>query len=169
MANAQSAHIVKITSSPKNISKHGIGDGQADVYASGTFEWTPATGGTLELMRLPANAIVDSIEIAHDDMATTSITVDVGLYQNGSGTAAGTAIDLDCFADGVDFDGAAGFTELRYTTNGIQNCGKRLHEAVTLLTAAEALEYGTVTLVLTCAAATAGIAGTISWRVRYTV
>ena len=82
MANAQSAHIVRATSSPRSLSKHNAGDGSSMQFIEGTFEWTPATGGTLELCRLPLNAVLSSIEIARDDMATTSITCDVGLYEN---------------------------------------------------------------------------------------
>ena len=169
MANTQSAHILSIQGSPPSISKHYQGDGGVFCVATGFAEWTPATGGTLEIMRLPANANVTRLEVAHDDMATTSITVDIGLYENGSGTSIGTVIDLDCYADGIDFDGAGVMADYRFSALGIETSGLSVHESITLLTEAEGLAEGTVTLVLTCAAATAGIAGTIAWRVEYTM
>ena len=168
MANTQSAHILSVTSSPSIISKHNAGDGSPVVVASGNVEWTPATGGTLELLRLPVNAVIHSLKMASDDIATTSITVDIGLYENSVGTAAGTAIDLDCYADGVDWDGVTALTEYRYSALGIETAGDKVQENATGYTEAEALEDGSVTLAVTCAAATGGQAGTVAWVVEYT-
>jgi len=168
MANTQSAHIASVKGSPPVISKHDAGDGSPSVTISSTVEWTPATGDTLELLQLPVNAIIHSLELASDDLATTSITVDVGLYENGAGTAAGTVIDLDCYADGVNWDGVTAFTNYRYSALGIETAGDKVQENATGFTEAEALEQGSVTLAVTCAAATGGQAGTVSYIVNYT-
>ena len=167
MANTQSAHILKVTTSPKGISKHNAGDGSPTVTVSQSVEWTPATGDTLELMRLPVNAVVHSIKVASDDLASTSITADLGLYENSVGTAAGTVIDLDCYADGIDFDGVTAVAEYRYSALGIETYGDAVYTNGSL-TEAQALELGSVTLAVTCAAATStGVTGTVAYEVTY--
>lgn len=171
MANTQSAYILKAQGSPKNISKHDAGVGHATVTTAGTVEFTPSSANdTCELVRLPAFAKIHRLELATDDLASTSCTLNLGLYEVGEGTSAGTVIDADCLATAIDVGTAAtAMTDYRYEVLDINTANLPLWDLATGYTEAEALEDGEVTLALTVAAVTGGVAGTVSWRIEYSL
>lgn len=169
MANTQSAHLASVKGSPPNISKTHAGDGANHKSATGNVEFTPTALDTLEVCRIPASAVLRKLEFAFDDLATTSCTIDIGLYENGSGTTAGAVIDVDCFATDVDVSAVVAMTDFRYEVLGIETTGDRLWEHATGFTEAESLEEGTVTVVITSAAAVLPLAGTVAWNIEYTI
>jgi len=170
MANTQSTHIASVTGSPPIISKAHAGDGATYKSATGNIEFTPTQTNTLEVCRIPASAVLRKLEFAFDDLASTSCTLNIGLHENGSGTAAGTVIDADCFATAVDVGTAAvAMADYRYEVLDIDSTGDRVWELATGFTEAEALEEGTVTIVITSAAATGATAGTVAWNIEYSI
>jgi len=163
MANTNSPIVANRVASPPTISKMKDFRSQP-LTDKGTVEFTPtADGDTLLLTALPVNATIDSIRIASDDLASTSVTLNLGFYKTDADI---TIIDEDIMGTLIDHDGVTGFTEVRYEVQGIETISQRVWELAGL--SAEP-DYGEVYLALTVAAVSGPTAGTVSFYCDYTV
>lgn len=118
------------------------------------------------LARLPANAVIHRLFICNDDLdAGTALLSDVGIYETD-----GTAVDIDAFADGDDFlsDAAAPPGEdMRYlAASDPTDMGQRIWESGGESADPSAMRDIAITI---DTAATTAQAGTIGYRIEYTI
>lgn len=149
---------------------------QAEAYQGGTYDerviidtmevTALATDDTVVLARIPVDAKITNLQLACDDLATTSITIDLGLYEGFTDGAAASAVDDDCFATAVNVDGGVALTEYRFEAAGIETIDQPAWEVGGL---SARPSYGNFDLVMHVNGASGGQAGTLSVLVRYTV
>lgn len=162
MTDVLSPEITALQASPPELNDQKT-VGARTVTSIGTAEWQGTAADTLMLSRVPVDATLESISIAHDDMATTSITVDIGFYQIGG---PGTVVDIDAITTDADWDGAEAFTEHRYETLAIETISEKMWELAGL-TARPV--YPELDIVVTAAASVAPLLATVSWVIKYTI
>lgn len=162
MTDVLSPQITRLEATPAEIGD-AIENNAAIVWITGSAEWTGTALDTLTVTRIPVEANLLFCRFAHDDMATTSITVDIGFYQVGG---PGTVINADALAEDDDWDGAAVHTEHRYDALGIETAGQKVWELAGL---AARPAYPEADIVVTSVAATAPLAGTVAWEIAYTL
>ncbi len=162
MTDVLSPEITALQAAPAELNDQKL-VGSRTVTSKGTAEWTGTALDTLVLARVPVDATLDSILLAHDDMATTSITVDVGFYQVGG---PGVVVDIDAIATDIDWDGAAVMTETRYEVLAIETIDDKMWDLAGL---SARPVYPELDIVVTSAAAVAPLAGTVSWYITYTI
>lgn len=133
------------------------------VTSKGTAEWTPTALDTLSLARVPVTATLDSIRIGTGDLATTSVTVDIGFYQVGE---PGIVVNVDAIATDVDFAAVTAVTEYRYEVLALDTISQEMWQLAGL---AARPEYPSFDIVMTSAAATAPLDDTVSWYIDYTL
>lgn len=111
--------------------------------------------------RVPANALIHEIIIYKDDLATTALTADVGLYAKNDGAVK----DVDAYASAYDLNGAdtAG-TNVAFEARNINLMLNQVYQDAGD-SDASAGEYD---LALTFVTSTAPLAADISWVVKYT-
>ncbi len=89
-------------------------NGSAPVYMIESFELAVSDGsGTADVYRvfkgLNPNLIPVQIKIYVDDAVVGGTDMDVGLYEQSGDRGDGAEIDMDVFADDIDFSTAGGF------------------------------------------------------------
>lgn len=148
----------------------------ADAYEAGgrvrsvvdTFEIVAADfdadGDTLKLYRLPAEARIQAIKVANDDLdSATNMAINIGVYD-----VDGNVKDEDAYASAVtQFQAAAGFTDLAFEARAIENVNSQLWADAGDTEASHDPEYDIV-ITLNAAAATAQ-AGTVSFIIEYVI
>lgn len=162
MTDVLSPEITALQAAPAELNDQKLVTSRT-VTSVGTVEWTGTALDTLSAARVPVDATLVSCEFAHDDMATTSITVDIGFYQVGG---PGAAVDIDAIGTDIDWDGAAAFTDHRYETLAIETVDDKMWELAAL---SARPDYPELDIVVTSAAAVAPLAGTVSWKIVYTI
>ena len=161
MANTQSVEIAALEASPPTLNDQKT-IGSHTVTSVGTVEDTPVTGDTLQMVRVPVQATLDSIFVGNDDMGTTA-PADIGFHQIGS---PGTVVDANAIATAIVMGSAIAMVETRYEVLDIDTTGEKMWELAGL---SARPTYPNFDIVLTWGTVTAGTAGTISWRVIYTI
>lgn len=161
MANLNSVNVTRYVASPATLIEQRLGAAHA-LTEVGTIETTPVAADTIQWAVVPVDAILYSLFVGFDDLASTSATMDVGFHQLGVGSAIGTVIDKDALIDGIDLDGANALADERNSVQGIETISERMWELANL-SAKPDFEFMVITS--TIAAATAGAAGTLSWRI----
>lgn len=132
----------------------------------GTFEVTAEDvtedGDILRLARIPANAIINSIEIASDVLGAAAGTANVGLYQ-----VDGTLDDEDAYASAITLLQAGGaLTRVENEARDINKIGQRVWEDA----GDTADPGGHKDICVTLASAmTTPAAGTVSYVIHYTI
>lgn len=162
MANTQSAEIALLYASPPGIADRNL-VGSSHVRTQGTVEFNATTAAdTLQICRLPVDAVLTSVKFAFDDVGTSG-TFDIGFYQVGE---PGTVIDLDAIGTVIDVGAAdISFTEYRFEDLDIDTNGDRIWELAGL---SDRPSYEEVDLVITVAASNTVTAKTVSWIIEYT-
>lgn len=167
MANQNFTNVALYEATPPRLAERYAGGSSTLVVATDTMEVTAlSTDDTVVLCRIPVDAIITSLQIACDDLATSSITIDLGLYEGFTDGVAASAVDDDCFATAVDVDGGVAFTEYRYEAANISTAGQPAWEVGSL---SARPSYGNFDLVLHVNAASGGQAGTLSYKVEYLI
>ncbi len=172
MTTKQSSVLTNADAEPQVLNRSSE-DGAKLRVKTGTLEL--ATGDldaadTVELVDLPTNAVVHSIQIANDDLdsdGSPTLVMDVGLYDITDAGALGAAKDDNVYASAsTQLQAAAGFTELAFSARNIDEAAQQVFEDAGDTTD----PAGVFRLVLTfdTGAATAA-AGTLSYRVEYSV
>ena len=124
------------------------------------------TDDTIVLARIPVDARITSLRLACDDLASTSITIDLGLYEGFTDGDSASAVDDDCIASAVDIDGGVAFTEYRFEAANISTVDAPAWEVAGL---SARPSYGNFDLVLHVNGASGGQAGTLSTKIEYLV
>lgn len=164
----KSTVITNADATPPVLSNRALAKGEVYV-ALAKFEIAAGDDDTskLRICRLPSNAIVTSIRIWNDAIASSS-SWDVGLYQTGYN--GGAVIDADLFASAVDISAGLAGTELRFeaaTTAPIDYIEYRLWQ-IADLGAATYTQDPQIEFDLVATANTIGsAAGTIIFIVQY--
>lgn len=163
MANTNAPAVANRVASPATFSK--MKDFRsAPLQDKGTVEFTPtADGDTLLLTALPVDATITNIVIGSDDLASTSVTLNLGFYKTDTNI---TIIDEDALGTVIDNDGVTAMTEVRFETKGIETISQRVWELAGL---SAKPDYGEMYLALTVAAVSGPTAGTVSYYCNYTV
>lgn len=147
---------------PANVGKLG---GRVRI-AKGTHEITTAyaTSDILVIARLPWNARIDSFQMGWDDLGTTA-TFDLGWYYPD-----GTVGDIDEFASALVGGTATVMTEQLFeaAATDLDRMGKTLWEFAGLSTMPQTFN-SMVDIALTFSTVSSPSAGTISWRITYTI
>lgn len=165
MANQNMTGVALQEASTPRLAETYQGGTCTEVVVMDTMEVTAlAANDTVVLCRIPVDARLTSLKMASDDIATTSITCDIGLYEGFSDGVVGSVVVDDCIASAVDFDGATAYAELLFEANNIANTGKTAWEIGGL---SARPSYGNFDVVLHVNAATGGQAGTVSFILKY--
>lgn len=121
-ANLKSTAITNLDATPPVRPTAGQEGGRSVAYTvigkAGPTTDGATTGGILRIVRVPSNAIIQSIMYAQE-AATTTASFDCGLYFSDAndGTAAanqGLVSDADCFATAVDTHLTVSWTEIAF-------------------------------------------------------
>jgi len=167
MANQNMTGVALYKATPPRLAESAQGGVSSEVVLVDTMEVTAlATDDTVVLAQIPVDAVITSLQIACDDLATTSITVDLGLYEGGTDGAAASAVDDDCYATAINVDGGVALTEYRYEVKGIETIDQPAWEIAGL---SARPSYSNFDLVLHVNAASGGQGGTLSTLVRYII
>ena len=168
MANTNSNLIANAALVPPTMNRAGQLRGVVRI-AQDNFELTgtPATADTFGFVPLPINAHIISLRMAADDLATTSMTIDLGIRTSDQVTVK----IADAFAAGIDVAAATRLTEyIDGPSSSIDSplfIGDRLWEfAGDTIEPAAGTEYE---IYGTIAAAVAGLAGTIAFQIQYVI
>lgn len=165
MANQNATGVGLYEASTPRLAESYQGGTCTEVVCVDTVELTAlATDDTVVLCRIPVDAKITSIMLAADDLATTSITIDLGLYEGFTDGAAASAVDDDCFATAVNIDGGVAFTEYRFEAANIDTIVEPAWEVAAL---SARPSYGVFDLVMHVNGASGGQAGTLSFIVKY--
>lgn len=123
-----------------------------------------ANGDVLLLERLPAAAVIRSLELASDSLDSGSaLVVEVGVHKLDE-----TAGDADVFASTVsDFQTSTDFTEYRFEADDIADINKKLWELAGDTDLDHDSEYY-ISVTITTKPGTP-VDGTLSWRISYSV
>lgn len=167
MATQLSDIITNITASPP-VANSAADAGGKSRELKGTLEVATTSidtiGDTINLARVPAAAKISKIEIYSDALdSDNAVTVNCGLY-----TTDGVAKDADCYATASTVLQAANVigTDLRFEAADIAEIGQYVYEDATDSDASEG--YYDIYLTV-AAAATSADAGTLSFRIVYTL
>ncbi len=167
MADTQSPNIAQLESSPREIADRRIA-GSHTVTEKGTVEFTPNANDTLTICRVPADATLDELSFAFDDNGAT-ITIDIGFYLvpvEGAGTP-GAVVDQNALVTLLDTSTAAlAMADLRFETQEINTIIERMWELANLSARPSYEQFDIVATVVT---GTTPTAGTVSWRIKYTL
>jgi hypothetical protein len=164
MANQNMTNIALVDGTPPQ-SANTFAGGTSEIVAVDTMEVTAlSTDDTVVLFRIPVDAKITELALGCDDLASTSITIDLGLYEGG--TAGATAVDDDCFATAVNVDGGVAITDYRFEAAAIDTIDQPAWE-VAGLSARPA--YGDFDVVLHADGVSGGTTGTVSARIRYVI
>ncbi len=165
MANTQSAEIAALTGTPPEVSDR-VETGSNSVTSSGSKAFVGTTAAdTLQLFRIPSRANLLSLKMTYDDLATTSITLDVGFYEVGVGNAVGAAVDIDALVTDLSVAAAIVQTEYRYETLDHNTTGQKVWELAGL--SAEP-SFEQMEVVVTVAASSLPLTGDVSWIAEFT-
>lgn len=127
MATQKGTHITDFDSNPFDVVDSKLHGGRMR-HARDQFELTDtADGDVAHVLKIPVDAVIDSIKFACDDLGTAG-TVDIGFYKkNADGTY--TAVDADAIANNIDVNSAAvSLTEYRYSVKGIETANQKAWE-----------------------------------------
>lgn len=167
MANQNMTGVALVEGSPPRQTESFQGGTYDERVLVDTMEVTAlSTNDTVVLARIPVDARITSVQLACDDLATTSITLDIGLYEGFTDGAAASAVDDDCIGSAIDVDGGVALTEYRYETQGIETIDQPAWEIGGL---SARPSYGNFDLVLHANGVSGGQTGTVSVLVRYLV
>ena len=165
MTNQNSQMIIDAIASPVVLTPVGLSGGRERVIM-GTMEVVAATfdadGDTLRLTKIPTGARITSIELAADDLDTsTDSDISVGLAEED-----GTIIDEDAYALSVTLQAAFAMTRVENKTRDINNVGEQVWQDAGKTTD----PGGLVEIVLYQTATVGSVAlGTLSWIIKYTI
>ena len=161
MANTNSPNMADLNASPARLAaaKHS----GSIVWEIGTTEFTPTAADTLLIARVPTTAVLHDFEFAFDDNGGT-ITMDCGFFEIGN---PGTVVDQNALVTLLDTSTAAlAMASLRYETQPIETTGERMWELANL--AAEPA-FSQMDIGWTVVTGTTPAAGSVAWRISYTV
>lgn len=139
--------------------------GTMPVLAASTDE----VGDIIRLARIPADAVIVSLEIAHDDLDTNgveTISFDLGLYD-----LSGNAKDADVYIDGsanTSFEDAADYTDYILNTRDKNLSQNRVFEDAGDTAEDHDAEYY-LALTVETIAATGVASADISWRIGFVI
>ena len=160
MANTQSTEFALLEASPPGIAdRQAVGGAHVVTLGNRNFD-AVTTGDTLQICRVPADAVLLSIQMAFDDLGGTE-TIDVGFYEVGT---PGTVIDVDAIIDGLSVASAVSYAEYRFSAPDIDTTGERMWELAGL---ADRPAYEQMDIVLTSATTTTPIDATVAWIIEY--
>lgn len=164
MATQKSVNVTNLETQPVTVFNASILGGYLFNFTD-TIEATALTTNDIVIMSpLPVNAILNSIQLATDDLGTTG-ALSLGLYKkNTDGTY--TAVLSNAFATSLDVNTTAvAFTERRYSNLDINTVSQKLWQLAGL---SASPDYDS--LYIACLATTGTTAtGTISIKGSYSV
>lgn len=163
MANENMTQIALVDGTPpKSASSAGGGTNPVVAIDTKLLTTTPATGGTITLTRIPVDAKITSIQLAFDDLGTTT-PADLGFYEGG--TAGATAVDIDAIASAIAMGTAqATLAEYRFEAADHSTYDQSAWELAGL---SARPNYGTFDLVLTFGTVSGGAVGDVTFRLEY--
>lgn len=160
MANTQSTGFAFLEASPPGIAdRQAVGGAHVVVIGNSEFDAVTAAD-TLQICRVPVDAVLLSIKMGFDDLGGTE-TIDVGFYKVG---APGAVLDVDAIIDGLSVASAVAFAEYRFSAPDIDTTGERMWELAGL---SAKPDYSQMDIVLTSATTTTPIDATVAWIIEY--
>lgn len=165
MANTQSEAILAVQGTPAKVAdRHTVGSHTVTTSGSVAVVFTTAAD-TCQLFRIPSRANLLSLQMIFDDLATTSITLDIGFYEAGSGLAVGAAVNIDALVTDLDVSAAIAQAEYRYEVLDHNTTGQEVWE---IAGESAAPEFEEMDVVITVAASSLPLTGDVSWIAVYT-
>ena len=168
MAHVETSQISQLTNALPLVSKTTDGNVGTQLITGTVEVGALAVSDTVAICRLPQNCKVTELVIGNDSLGTT-LTVDLGVYQpTETSSALGTAIDADCFTStSMSLASAALTRASTHMASDVINEGKRLWELAGL--SVPNPDYADMTLGLNTVTSGTPTAGTLRYRVEYTV
>ena len=163
MATFKGTHITNFDAQPFDSVNARLHGGVKKVVRDAFELADTANADDAIVLKLPIDAIIDSVIFACDDLGTAG-TVDIGFHKkNSDGTY--TAVDADAIANNINVNSAAvSATEYRFSVKGIETANQTAWELAGL---SARPDYAELYLSLTTDAGTTA-AGTVYLKAEYT-
>lgn len=127
MATQKGTHVTNFDAEPFNTTNARLHGGVKKVVRDAFELADTANGDIAHVLKIPVDAILDSVIFGCDDLGTAG-TVDIGFYyKKADGTY--VAVDADAIANNIDVNSAAvSPTEYRFSVKGIETANQAAYE-----------------------------------------